>query len=56
MKTVKIENEPKRRQPPHGPLEALVLETSGGEMPDVKIGVNREYINAKIRDEYDDRP
>jgi hypothetical protein len=47
MKTTKIKNETKGRHPSLAPVEALVLETAGGEMPDEKTGVNREYINAK---------
>jgi hypothetical protein len=47
MKTTKNKNETKVRHPPLAPVEALVMETAGGEMPDVKIGVNREYTNAE---------
>jgi hypothetical protein len=47
MKITKIEKETKGRHPSLAPVEALVLETAGDEMPDMRIGVNREYINAK---------
>jgi hypothetical protein len=46
MKIPKTKNESKLRHPPLAPVEELVLETSGGEMPEVKVGVNREFSNA----------
>jgi hypothetical protein len=47
MKNKNRINEKKDRHSPLAQDEALVLDTPGAEMPEVKVGVNREYSNAQ---------